>query len=52
MKYNIALDGHIVFDTDDILRAVRECKNLMVCGVERAAITVWSEEGHFINLQF
>lgn len=51
-KYNVALDGHIVFNTDDILRAVRECRNLMACGVEREAIAVWNEDGHIIDLQF
>lgn len=51
-KYNICCDGHLWFETDDILRAVRECKNMMVCGIEREAISVYNEEGHMIDFVF
>lgn len=51
-KYNIYLDGHFVFGTDDIARAVRECRNMVCVGIEKEAITVWNAEGHMIALQF
>lgn len=51
-KYNIYCDGHYWYGTDDIVKAVRECKNMMVCGIEREAITVWNDEGHMITLLF
>lgn len=51
-KYNICCDGYLLFETDDILRAVRECKNMMVCGIEREAISVYNEEGHMIDFVF
>lgn len=51
-KFNIYCDGHLWFETDDIVRAIRECRNMMVSGIEREAISVWNEEGHMVNLQF
>ena len=51
-EYNIYCDGHLWFVTDDILQAVRECKNMTVCGIEKEAISVWDGKGHKIDLQF
>lgn len=51
-EFNIYCDGHLWLTTNDILRAVKECRNMMVCGIERECITVLNESGHLINLQF
>ena len=51
-KYNIYCDGHFWMQTNDISKAVRECKNMMVCGIEREAISVRNEYGNVIDLQF
>ena len=51
-KFNIFCDGYLWMVTDDINKAVRECKNMMVCGIEREAITIHNEYGNPINLQF
>lgn len=51
-KFNIFCDGQLWTLTDDITEAIRECKNMMVCGIKREAITVCNEYGNPINLQF
>ena len=52
MKFNIYCDGHFWFATNDILKAVKECRNMLVSGIERETISVLNGDGHFICLQF
>lgn len=51
-NYNIYCDGYFWKSTDDIVVAVKECKNMISSGIEKEAISVWNNDGHLISLQF